>query len=73
VTSDAAALCLKAGNAVILRGGSEALHSNRAIADGYLVRGPRVFSLLRKTRFVLRGTPAVVAPSTVVVAEAEAA
>jgi glutamate-5-semialdehyde dehydrogenase len=33
VTSDAAALCLKAGNAVILRGGSEAVHSNRAIAD----------------------------------------
>lgn len=32
VTSDAAALCLKAGNAVILRGGSEAFHSNRAIA-----------------------------------------
>jgi glutamate-5-semialdehyde dehydrogenase len=33
VTADAAALCLKAGNAVILRGGSEALHSNRAIAE----------------------------------------
>ncbi len=33
VTADAAALCLKAGNAVILRGGSEAQHSNRAIAD----------------------------------------
>jgi glutamate-5-semialdehyde dehydrogenase len=32
VTADAAALCLKAGNAVILRGGSEALHSNSAIA-----------------------------------------
>ncbi len=32
VTADAAALCLKAGNAVILRGGSESLHSNRAIA-----------------------------------------
>jgi glutamate-5-semialdehyde dehydrogenase len=32
VTADAAALCLKAGNSVILRGGSEALHSNRAIA-----------------------------------------
>ncbi len=32
VTADAAALCLKAGNAVILRGGSEALHSNLAIA-----------------------------------------
>lgn len=32
VTSDAAALCLKAGNAVILRGGSESLRSNLAIA-----------------------------------------
>jgi len=33
VTADAAALCVKAGNACILRGGSEALESNRAIAD----------------------------------------
>ena len=32
VTADAAGLCLKAGNACILRGGSEALQSNRAIA-----------------------------------------
>ncbi len=32
VTADAAALCLKAGNAVILRGGKEAINSNRAIA-----------------------------------------
>lgn len=32
VTVDAAALCLKAGNAVILRGGSEAFHSNQALA-----------------------------------------
>ncbi|MEW6533868.1 MAG: glutamate-5-semialdehyde dehydrogenase [Thermodesulfobacteriota bacterium] len=31
VTADAAALCLKAGNAVILRGGSEAINSNKAI------------------------------------------
>ncbi len=31
VTADAAALCVKSGNAVILRGGSEAVHSNRAI------------------------------------------
>jgi glutamate-5-semialdehyde dehydrogenase len=31
VTADAGALCLKAGNAVILRGGSEAINSNRAI------------------------------------------
>ncbi len=33
VTSDAAVLCLKAGNAVILRGGSEAIHSNKAITS----------------------------------------
>ncbi len=33
VTSDAAALCLKAGSAVILRGGKEAIHSNTAIMD----------------------------------------
>ncbi len=32
VTADAAAICLKAGNAAILRGGSEALHSNQSIA-----------------------------------------
>ena len=32
VTADAAALCLKSGNAVILRGGKEAIHSNQAIA-----------------------------------------
>jgi len=33
VTADAAGLCLKSGNAAILRGGSEAIHSNQAIAD----------------------------------------
>ncbi|MEM6855319.1 MAG: glutamate-5-semialdehyde dehydrogenase, partial [Planctomycetota bacterium] len=33
VTCDAAALCLKSGNAAVLRGGKEALHSNAAIAD----------------------------------------
>ncbi|MFI8482446.1 glutamate-5-semialdehyde dehydrogenase [Pseudomonas sp. NPDC078700] len=32
VTIDAASLCLKSGNATILRGGSEAIHSNRAVA-----------------------------------------
>ncbi len=32
VTADAAGLCIKSGNAVILRGGSEAIHTNRAIA-----------------------------------------
>jgi glutamate-5-semialdehyde dehydrogenase len=43
VTADAAALCLKSGNACILRGGSEALHSNQAIAtrvrEGLAVAG----------------------------------
>jgi glutamate-5-semialdehyde dehydrogenase len=33
VTLEAAALCLKSGNATILRGGSEAIHSNQAIAE----------------------------------------
>lgn len=33
VTADAAALCLKSGNATVLRGGSEAIHSNKAIAS----------------------------------------
>lgn len=33
VTADAAGLCLKSGNATILRGGSEAIHSNQAVAQ----------------------------------------
>ncbi len=33
VTADAAAICVKSGNAVILRGGKEAIHSNQAIAE----------------------------------------
>ncbi len=36
VTADAAALCLKSGNATILRGGSEAIHSNVAIAEVFI-------------------------------------
>ncbi|HRJ72229.1 MAG TPA: glutamate-5-semialdehyde dehydrogenase [Terrimicrobiaceae bacterium] len=39
VTSDAAVLCIKTGNAVILRGGSEALHSNLAIATALQAGG----------------------------------
>ena len=39
VTADAAALCLKSGNAVVLRGGSEALRTNAAIADVFARRG----------------------------------
>lgn len=44
VTADAGALCLKAGNAVILRGGSESFHSSSAILD-CLVTGLREASL----------------------------
>ena len=50
VTVDAAALCLKSGNAVILRGGSAALHSNRILAE--VVQGA-----------VHRGRPARARPS----------
>lgn len=39
VTSDAAALCFKTGNATILRGGSEAIHSNLAIAKALNIAG----------------------------------
>ena len=44
VTADAAGLCLKSGNAVILRGGSEAARSNQAIA-GCIVAGLKVAKL----------------------------
>ena len=44
VTADAGGLCLKAGNAVILRGGSESLHSSAAIGD-CLAHGLRLASL----------------------------
>jgi len=39
VTSDAAVLCIKTGNAVILRGGSESFHSNMAIAEALQAGG----------------------------------
>jgi len=38
LTADAAAICVKAGNAVILRGGSEAIRSNLALASGRPLR-----------------------------------
>jgi len=41
VTADTASLCLKSSNAVILRGGSESIHSNRAIADALQKGGAR--------------------------------
>ena len=50
VTADAAGLCFKSGNATILRGGKEALHSNQAIAE-LMLRGARqhlaAFPILR--------------------------
>ncbi|NMC21301.1 MAG: glutamate-5-semialdehyde dehydrogenase [Thermogutta sp.] len=42
VTADAAALCVKSGNAVILRGGKEAAHSNRAIVEVMMEAGADV-------------------------------
>ncbi len=56
VTADAVGLCLKTGNAVILRGGSDAIHSNGAIVDvlskvAYDVGIPKgSFSLVKDTR-----------------------
>jgi glutamate-5-semialdehyde dehydrogenase len=44
VTADAACLCIKSGNAVILRGGSEAIHSNLAIAEA-MMTGARTAGL----------------------------
>jgi glutamate-5-semialdehyde dehydrogenase len=55
VTSDAAALCLKSGNAVILRGGKESLHSNlaisAAIAEGLSAAGlpPAAVQMIEST------------------------
>ena len=55
VTADAAALCLKSGNAAVLKGGSEALHTNSAIADLFLEAleaaglPPAALQLLRTT------------------------
>src|SRR5215212_360901 len=43
VTADAASLCFKSGNATILRGGKEALHSNQIIAQTMLEAGRKAF------------------------------
>ncbi len=55
VTADAAALCLKSGNAAILRGGSEAAHSNQAIA-GYIHAGLEQAGLPKNVVQVLETT-----------------
>jgi len=55
VTADAAALCLKSGNATLLRGGSEAFHSNQAIA-ACIQRGLRQAGLPAQAVQVLETT-----------------
>ncbi len=55
VTVEAASLCLKSGNATILRGGSEAIHSNQAIA-GCLAAGLREAGLPETSVQVIRTT-----------------
>jgi glutamate-5-semialdehyde dehydrogenase len=44
VTADAASLCFKSGNATILRGGKEAIHSNRMIAEIMIAAGKKALS-----------------------------
>ncbi len=56
VTVDAAVLCLKSGNATVLRGGSEAFHSNQAIA-ACVQRGPRGRRVCPPTRCRSSGPP----------------
>ena len=55
VTADAAALCLKSGNATVLRGGSEAFHSNQAIAAS-IARGLEAAGLPAEAVQVLETT-----------------
>jgi glutamate-5-semialdehyde dehydrogenase len=55
VTADTAALCIKAANAVILRGGSEAMESNAAIADA-LTEGGRRYGLPEHAIQLIRTT-----------------
>ncbi len=56
VTADAAAICVKAGNAVILRGGKEAVHSSQAIVE-LLARGGRRSRPAGRRRAIGRARP----------------
>src|SRR3546814_4716327 len=63
VTADAAALCLRSGNAVILRGGSEAMESNRAIHSA-MVGGIKSAALAPDAAPLLPATaPAALGPT----------
>ncbi len=55
VTCDAAVLCIKAGNAVLLRGGSEAIHSNIAIAQA-MQQGGEAFGLPKNSALLIPDT-----------------
>jgi len=50
VTADAASLCFKSGNATILRGGKEAVHSNQLIAETMVNAARQTFAGLSRTR-----------------------
>ena len=57
VTADAAGICLKSGNAVLLRGSSSARSSNAAIVDGAARRGARPPGSSRTSCSSCRATP----------------
>ena len=57
VTADAAALCLKAGNATILRGGKEALNSNQLIASTMVQAAKKVLSSFPEHAIQVVSTP----------------
>ena len=50
VTADAASLCFKSGNATILRGGKEAMHSNQIIAQTMVEAGRKGFAEISRAR-----------------------
>src|SRR5881296_2181194 len=57
VTADAAGLCFKSGNATILRGGKEALHSNRVIAEILVAAGEKCLSAFPEHAIQVVPTP----------------
>src|ERR1051325_4466726 len=57
VTADAAALCLKAGNATILRGGKEGIHSNQLIASTRVQAAKKVLSSFPEHAIQVVSTP----------------
>ncbi len=61
VTSDAASLCIKSGNAVVLRGGKESIHSNRAIGEA-IAEGLESAGLDRRAVQVIETTDRALVP-----------